>query len=151
MRLYWFLAAIVILTYCVYNAVSIYTLPSPPNRLGAEKISLSTVSQVGTNVDLNNGWITPSASTLIFFILPKINDRTSAYGNEYATAVNIGNKQLFKILIAPDAGRSEMMAPAVLEVYINNQDFPDKIDIEMLKLHSWNCIVIVKQGRLINI
>jgi len=151
MRIYWFLAAIVILTYCVYTGVSMYTLPSPPNRLGAEKISLSTIRQVGTNVDLINNWNTQSGSTLFFYISPSINDRTSVSGNEYATAVNIGNSQILKILIAPDAGRSQMMAPAVLEVNINGQDNPDVIDINMIQLQSWNCVAIVKQGRLFNI
>ena len=151
MRLYWFLAAIVILTYCVYSGVSMYTLPNPPNRIGAEQIPLSKLSQVGTNIDMTTGWNTPSGSTLIFYISPTINDRTSVVGNEYATAVQIGSKQTLKILIAPDAGRSQMMAPATLEVYINGQNQPDIIDIEDLHLQKWNCIAIVKQGRVFNI
>jgi len=151
MRLYWFLAAIVILTYCVYIGVGMYTLPTPPNKLGSEKISLSKLSQVGTNLDLTNNWINSPASTLFFYISPTIRDRTSVSGNEYATAVNIGNSQVLKILVAPDAGRSQMMAPAVLEVNVNGQSYPDVIDIDMIQLQSWNCIAIVKQGRLFNI
>ena len=151
MRLYWFLAAIVILTYCVYTGVSLYTLPTPPNRLGSEKVSLTKVSQVGTSVDLTSNWINSPASTLFFYISPVIKDRTSVSGNEYATAVNIGNSQILKILVAPDAGRSEMMAPAVLEVNVNGQSYPDVIDIDAIQLQTWNCIAIVKQGRLFNI
>ena len=151
MRIYWLLAAIVILTYCVYNGVSMYTLPAPPNRLGPEQISLSSLLQVGSNNDLTNNWNTQSGSTLFFYISPTINDRTSVSGNEYATAVNIGNSQILKILVAPDAGRSQMMAPAVLEVNIRGQTYPDVIDIDMIKLQSWNCIAIVKQGRTFNI
>lgn len=151
MRLYWFLAAIVILTYCVYSGVTMYTLPSPPNRLGSEKIALSKVSQVGTTVDLTSNWNNTPASTLFFYISPTINDRTSVSGNEYATALNIGNSQILKILVAPDAGRAQMMAPAVLEVNINGQNYPDVIDIDVIQLQKWNCIAIVKQGRLFNI
>jgi hypothetical protein len=152
MRLLWFLAAIVILTYCVYSGVSMYTLPTPPNRLGPEQMPLSKVSQVGTNIDLADGWYNSSGSSLMFYISPIINDRTSVSGNEYATAIQIGSNQSLNILVAPDAGRSEMMAPAVFEVYINDkQAYPVVIDIDMLKLQKWNCIVIVKQGRVFNI
>jgi hypothetical protein len=128
-----------------------YTLPISPNRLGSEKVTLSKVSQVGTNVDLTSSWIDSPASTLFFYISPTIKDRTSVSGNEYATAVNIGNSQVLKILVAPDAGRSQMMAPAVLEVNVNGQSYPDVIDIDMIQLQRWNCIAIVKQGRLFNI
>lgn len=151
MRLYWILAAILILTYCVYTGVSMYTLPTAANRLGPEKILLSKPTQVGTNVDLTTNWVNPAGATLIFYILPLINDRTTVVGNEYATAINIGNKQSLQILIAPDAGRSEMMAPAILKIDINGQTNPDIVDIDMLKLQSWNCIAIVKQGRIFNI
>jgi hypothetical protein len=128
-----------------------YTLPTPPNRIGPEKVTLSKVSQVGTNVDLTDKWINSPTSTLFFFISPSIKDRTSVSGNEYATAVNIGNSQILKILVAPDAGRSQMMAPAVLEVNVNGQNYPDVIDIDIIQLQKWNCIAIVKQGRLFNI
>jgi len=152
MRLYWFLAAIVILTYCVYYGVSIYTSPTAaPNRIGNEKMSLSTLTPLGSNVDLNSGWNTSPGSTLIFFILPTIKDRTSVVGNEYATALNIGSKQSFKILIAPDAGRSQMLAPASLEVFVNGSSDPEHIDIDSLQLQRWNCVMIVKQGRKFNI
>jgi hypothetical protein len=128
-----------------------YTLPSPPNRLGPEKIPLSKLSQVGTTVDLTTNWIGTPSSTLFFYMSPTINDRTSVSGNEYATAVNIGNSQILKILVAPDAGRAQMMAPAVLEVKVNGQEYPDVVDIDIIQLQKWNCIAIVKQGRLFNI
>ena len=151
MRVYWFFAAIIILSYCVYAGVAMYTLPTAPNRIGPEKISLSSVTQVGTNTDLTKNWNTPSGSTLVFYISPIINDRTSVVGNEYATAVNIGRKQSLNILIAPDAGRSKFMAPATLEVIINGQDYPDVIEINAIELQRWNCVAIVKQGRVFNI
>lgn len=151
MRVYWFFAAIIILSYCVYAGVSMFILPSPPNRIGPEKILLSKVTQVGTNTDLTNNWNNPSGSTLIFYISPVINDRTSVVGNEYATAVNIGRKQSLNILIAPDSGRSQMMAPATLEIIINGQDYPDVIEIDSIHLQRWNCVAIVKQGRVFNI
>jgi hypothetical protein len=155
MRVYWFLTAIVILTYCAFNAVNAYSLPNPPNRIGPEQLDLSNITQVGTNIDLINTWIDSSASSLIFYIMPKINDRTAVVGNEYATAVQIGSTSSagsrLNILVAPDAGRSVMMAPAVLEIFINGQNDPDVIDINNIYLQKWNCVVIVKQGRLFNI
>ena len=151
MRVYWFFAAIIFLSYCVYAGVAMYTLPTAPNRIGPEKIALSKVTQVGTNNDLTKNWNTAAGSTLIFYISPVINDRTSVVGNEYATAVNIGRKQSLNILIAPDAGRSKLMAPATLEVIINGQDYPDVIEINALQLQKWNCVAIVKQGRVFNI
>lgn len=155
MRLYWFLAAIVILTYCAFYAVNSYTLPTPPNRIGPEKLDLSKLIQVGSNIDLSKAWVDSSAASLIFYIMPTINDRTAVVGNEYATAVQIGSTKTagsrLNILIAPDSGRSVMMAPAVLEIFINGQNDPDVIDIENIRLQKWNCVIIVKQGRLFNI
>lgn len=152
MSLYWLLAAIVIITFGVYYGVSIYTSTgTAPNRIGNEQMSLSKVTSLGSNVDLNSGWTNSSGSTLIFFILPTIKDRTSVVGNEYATALNIGSKQAFKILIAPDAGRSQMLAPAMLEVYVNGSSDPEQIDIASVHLQRWNCVMIVKQGRKFNI
>lgn len=151
MSLYWLLAAIVIITYCVYYGVSLYTSSVTVNRIGSEEMSLSKITSLGSNVDLNSGWTNSSGSTLIFFILPTIKDRTSVVGNEYATALNIGSKQAFKILIAPDAGRSQMLAPAMLEVYVNGSSDPEQIDIASVQLQRWNCIMIVKQGRKFNI
>ena len=95
MSLYWLLAAIVIITYCVYYGVSLYTSSVTVNRIGSEEMSLSKITSLGSNVDLNSGWTNSSGSTLIFFILPTIKDRTSVVGNEYATALNIGSKQDF--------------------------------------------------------
>jgi hypothetical protein len=128
-----------------------YTLPTSPNRIGPEKISLSTLTQVGTDNDLTNNWNTPAGSTLIFYISPLINDRTSVVGNEYATAVSIGKKQSLNILIAPDSGRSTMMAPATLQIIVNGQTYPDVVDIDSIELQKWNCVAIVKQGRVFNI
>jgi len=126
-------------------------LPTPPNELGPEQMPLSKLQVLASNVDLKNGWISQPGSTLIFYILPTITDRTSVVGNEYATILNIGSKQLFKVLIAPDAGRSDMLAPAILEVYVNGSTDPEKIDIANVQLQKWNCIMIVKQGRNFNI
>ena len=133
-----------------------YNLPSPPNRIGPEQLPLSKLTQIGSNVDLTKSWVESPGSSLIFYIMPTINDRTAVVGNEYATAVQIGSTTVagskLNILVAPDAGRSAMMAaPAVLEIFINGQNEPDVIDIANIRLQKWNCVVIVKQGRLFNI
>ena len=151
MRLYWLLAAILVLTYGVYQSVRYFTVPTPPNSVGPEKLDLSVSTQVANSEQLKVSLSSTAGSTLIFFIFPQIADRTSVVGNEYATAVNIGSKQIFKILIAPDAGRSTMMAPAALDIFVSNSADPEVIDINNIKLQRWNCVAIVRKGRKFNI
>ena len=49
--------------------------------------------------------------------------------DSYATAVDIGGNQSLKVLLTPDAGRDNMSAPVILEVYTYNQELPETIDI----------------------
>ena len=151
MRLYWLLAAILVLTFGVYQSVRYLTVPTPPNSVGPEQLNLSVPTQVANSEQLKVSLSSTTGSTLIFFIIPEIADRTSVIGNEYATAVNIGSKQNLKILIAPDAGRSSMMAPAILEIFVANSADPEVIDITDIKLQRWNCVAIVRKGRKFNI
>ena len=151
MRFLWFLAAIVLLTYGVYYGVRYVALPKPPMQVGPEKMALSKKIQVADSEKLKASWYNTPGSTLLFYISPKIMDRTAAVGNEYVTAVQIGSKESLKILIAPDAGRGSMLAPAILEVFISGQQQSEIIDISNMPLQSWSFIAIVKQGRKFNI
>jgi hypothetical protein len=151
MRLLWFLVAIVLLTYGVYYFVRTVALPSPPERIGAEKIMLSKPTQVVDSVTLKAAWMNTSGSTLLFFIFPEIKDRTAVVGNEYATAIQIGSKEAFKILISPDAGRGNMLAPAIFEVFVNGKNESEVIDVTNVPLQKWSFVAIVKQGRKFNI
>lgn len=151
MRLLWFLVAIVLLTYGVYYFVRTVALPSPPERIGAEKIMLSKPIQVVDSVTLKNAWMNTSGSTLLFFIFPEIKDRTAVVGNEYATAIQIGSKESLKVLISPDAGRGSMLAPAIFEVFVNGKNESEVIDITNMPLQRWSFVAIVKQGRKFNI
>jgi hypothetical protein len=151
MRIYWLLAAIILLTYSIYYGARYAILPAPPTQLGVETMALTSELQIGTSEDVKSLWSTVPGSTLSFYINPQIQDRTATIGNEYATALNIGDNQSVKFLIALDAGRSNMMAPVIFEVYTSGNSLPEVIDIPGIYLQRWSCVVIVKQGRKFNI
>lgn len=150
----WIICGILVITYIIYRLVSYAILPkyvTSSTRIGAEQIDMSKATQVIASEELNTAWNTTDGSTLMFFIFPEINDRTSVSGNEYANIVQIGSKQKFKLLVAPDAGRGYSMAPAILEVFVKGSDIPEVIDIPHVPLQRWSSIVIVKNGRKFNI
>ena len=153
MRIYWLLAAIVLLTYSVYYGTRYLTLPAPAKVLGKEMMSLSTSTQIGTSDDLSKLWANVPGASLCFYINPKIQDRTAnlMVSDSYATAVDIGGNQSLKVLLTPDAGRDNMSAPVILEIYTHNQDLPETVDIPGLYLQRWSCVIIVKEGRRFNI
>lgn len=151
MRVYWLVVAILLLTYSVFYGVRYMTLPTPPKQIGDEEMRLSISKQVGSTEDLKNAWSNTPGGTLLFHINPIILNRTATIGNEYATLVDIGRKQRLKFLISPDAGRSLMMAPAILEIYVTGDTYPEIVDIPGLYLQRWSCVAIVKQGRKFNI
>lgn len=150
----WIIFGILLITYMIYKAISYALLPKHAKssaRIGAEQINLSKVTQVIASEELNKAWTTTDGSTLMFFIFPEITDRTSVSGNEYANVIQIGTKQNFKLLVAPDAGRGYSMAPAVLEVFLKGSSTPEIIDIPHVPLQRWTSVVIVKNGRKFNI
>jgi len=149
MRIIWLVFAIILLTFGTYYAISYITAPPAANRIGDEVIQLNTKKQVATNVEVNKSWNNTPGSTLIFYISPTITDRTSVSGNEYATAIQIGNLLTFNILVAPDAGQGSLMAPARLNISVNGKI--ESIDITSIPLQRWSSVVIVKQGRIFNI
>ena len=150
MRLFWLIFAILVLTYAaVYKIQTIGT--HIPNRIGPEKVSLTTPTLMTDSQTLMNAWTSNSGSTLFFYIFPEILNRTSTVGNEYATAVKIGSKQSLKILTSPDAGRGVTIAPAILEVYVRGSPQPELIEITNLPLQRWTCVTILKQGRKFSI
>lgn len=151
MSTFWILIGIVFLTYVIYRYVSYELLPKPIDRIGAEKIDISKLQQIIASEQLKSSWMSTAGSTLVFYISPEISDRTSISGNEYASIVQIGSKQNFKILVAPDAGRGYDMAPALLEVFIKGNSQPEIIEIPNVPLQRWTSIAIVKQGRKFNI
>ena len=151
MRIYWLLAAIILLTYSIYYGARYAILPVPPTQLGPETMPLTDEKQIGTSDDVKTLWSSVPGSTLSFYIHPQIQDRTATVGNEYATALNIGDNQSIKFLIALDAGRSNMMAPVIFEVYTTGKSLPEVIDIPGIYLQRWSCVIIVKQGRKFNI
>jgi len=147
------IAAFVILfiSYLIYVLLANYLLTKPFKSIGQDEYSLSSVAQVITSEELKNTWSGNAGSTLVFYINPKIHDRTGVSGNEYASVVKIGSKQTFKILVAPDAGRGLTMAPAVLEVYVRGEAKPEIVEINNFPLQRWTAVVIVKKGRKFNI
>ena len=151
MSLLWIGLLVVVLIYIVYRLLSYYFSPKTGSRIGKEQINLSKVTQIISSEELKNGWTSTSGSTLIFYILPSIKDRTAISGNEYASVVQIGSKQKFKLLVAADAGRNDSMAPAILEVYVKGSSVPDLIEIQNFPLQKWTAVAIVKQGRKFNI
>lgn len=150
MRVVWLLIAVLLLTYAaVYNIQTIGTLI--PNRIGPESVNLSFPYQMTDSNSLTKAWASNSGSSLFFYIYPEIIDRTNSIGNEYATAIKIGSKQSLKIFTSSDAGRSELMAPAYLEIYVKGQAEPERVEIDNLQLQRWSCVVIIKQGRKFSI
>lgn len=127
-------------------------LPEPLQRIGEDMMPLSQQNplQVITSEELKAAWTSTSGSTLVFFVNPKIHDRTGQSGNEYASVVQIGSSQAFKILVAPDAGRGFSMAPALFSIDILKAA-PEIIEIPNFPLQRWTCVAIVKQGRKFNI
>ncbi len=127
-------------------------LPKPFNKIGKEdEISLSKTVQVITNEELKDPWTSSSGSTLIFYTNPTLIDRTAQSGNEYAKLIDIGSRQTFQILVAPDAGRGLNMAPARLEIYVKGYAKPEYAEIPNFPLQKWTAVVIVKNGRRFNI
>ena len=142
---------IFIISYLIYLLISYILLPKQFQRIGDDEYSLANVKQVITSEELKNAWASNSGSTLVFYINPSINDRTGVSGNEYANVVQIGSKQTFKILVAPDAGRGITMAPALLEIYVRGESKPEIVEINNFPLQRWTAVVIVKRGRRFNI
>jgi len=143
--------AIVFSIYMLYYSIAYAILPKQTNKIGADEVNISTIAQVVNSEDLNNAWNSTSGSTLIFSIFPEIVDRTSVSGNEYATVIQIGSKQSFNMLVAPDAGRGYSTAPAVLEVYTKGVTESEIIEIPNIPLQRWTHVAIVKNGRKFNI
>ena len=148
---FWIVLGILLLTYGIYRYISYKLLPKPINRIGDEQIDISKLTQVIASEELKNAWTSTAGSTLVFYIFPEINDRTSVSGNEYASIVKIGTKQNFKMLVAPDAGRGYNMAPALLEIFIKGNSQPEIVEIPNVPLQRWTSVAIVKQGRKFNI
>jgi hypothetical protein len=114
-------------------------------------MDISRVTQVITSQELQDNWINNSGSTLVFYINPVIKERTGIAGNEYASVVQIGTKQNFKILVAPDAGRGLTLAPALFEIYTKGSSNPEIVEINNFQLQRWTAVTIVKIGRKFNI
>jgi hypothetical protein len=143
---------IFIASYLIYLLLAYLLLPKPFNRIGSEaEISLSKPIQVITSEELKGPWTSNSGSSLIFYINPTLIDRTAQNGNEYAKVVQIGTKQTFQLLVAPDAGRGLNMAPARLEIFVNGYANPEYAEIPNFPLQQWTAVVIVKSGRRFNI
>jgi hypothetical protein len=142
---------LILFSYLIYLIVSYALLPAQFQQVGTNTVSLNKPSQVACSEVLSNAWSSKTGSTLVFYINPSINDRTAQSGNEYANIVTIGGKQSLKILIAPDAGRGILFAPAQFEVYLKDQTTPEKIDIPDFPMQKWTSVVIVKKGRRFNI
>jgi len=125
--------------------------PNPIQGIGEEEYDLNSPTSVISNEQLRGPWTSGSGSSLIFYINPRIIDRTARSGNEYANVVRIGEKQSFQILIAPDAGRGLYKAPARLQIFVNGKDTPEYAEIPNFPLQRWTAVVIVKFGRRFNI
>ena len=146
-----FVLGLIITIYLIYYSIQYFLLPKPPQRIGPEEINLSTSTQVISSEELKKSWTGTSGSSLIFYINPSIKDRTSVSGNEYASVVQIGTKQTFKILVAADAGRGYSSSPAQFEIYVKSCSVPEVIDIPNFPLQRWTAVVIVRQGRKFSI
>jgi len=146
-------AVLIILSYIIYISLSHVLLDKAFFPIGPDTIPLSTVKQVITSEELNKLWSNVSGSTLIFHINPRINDRTAQSGNEYANVIKIGSKLFFQVLIAPDAGRGELKAPAQLTILTGSplNTLTEKVDIPNFPLQRWTSVAIVKDGRRFNI
>lgn len=146
-----FVLFLIITIYLIYYAIQYYLLPKPPQRIGPEEIDLSKSSQVITSEELKKSWTGTSGSTLIFYINPTINDRTSVSGNEYASVVQIGTKQKFNVLVAADAGRGYSTSPAQFEIFVKSCAVPEILEIPNFPLQRWTAVMIVRQGRKFSI
>ena len=145
-------AIISVVSFLIYLLLAYVMLPVPFNRIGKDdEILLSKPVQVITSQELKDPWTSNSGSTLIFYTNPTLVDRTSQSGNEYAKLVDIGTKQTFQVLVAPDAGRGLNMAPARLEIYVKGYAKPEYAEIPNFPLQRWTAVVIVKNGRKFNI
>lgn len=145
-------AIISVVSLLIYYLLAYLLLPAPFNRIGKDdEISLSKTVQVITSQELKGPWTSNSGSTLLFYTNPTLIDRTAQSGNEYAKLINIGAKQTFQILVAPDAGRGLNMAPARLEIYVKGYTNPEYAEIPNFPLQRWTAVAIVKSGRKFNI
>lgn len=153
--------AIIGISYLIYLLMAYLMMPSQIMRIGPNSISLSASpggTQVASSEELKSAWTSTSGSTLVFYINPVINDRTGQSGNEYANVVQIGSSQVFKLLVAPDAGRGLAMAPAILQINIaktsvtsSQAPAPEIVEIPNFPLQRWTGVAIVRQGRKFNI
>lgn len=154
----WIVVGIIIACYVIYRIVCYYqnkSLDATPNRVGPEKIDLSSVVSAIPSAEFQKAWNNTNGATLQFFIYPTISDRTSRTGgNEYATIFTAGTGEAaplsLKILVTPDAGRGYSLAPAQLIVSEVNGT-PEKIDLPEIPLQRWTSIIIVREGRKFNI
>ena len=153
MSIFLVVIVLIILSYIIYLSLSHVLLDKPFSPVGPESIPLSSVTQVITSNELNALWSNVSGSTLFFHINPKIKDRTAQSGNEYANVIQIGSKLSFKILVAPDAGRGLVMAPAQLQILTGqpSNTKTEVVDIPNFPLQRWTSVAIVKNGRRFNI
>ncbi len=137
----------------IYLSLSHVLLDKSFTSVGPETISLSKVTQVITNNELQSLWSNVPGSTILFHINPTIKDRTAQSGNEYADVIKIGSKLTFRILVAPDAGRGLVMAPAQLKIITGPRLTPttETVDIPNFPLQRWTAVAIVKDGRRFNV
>ena len=142
---------LLIFSFLIYLLIVYLLTPKPFNPIGDDTMQLSKVTQVITSEELKNYWTSNAGSTLVFYINPKIRERTGISGNEYAKVVQIGSKQAFKILVAPDAGRGLTLAPALLEIYVKGYENPEIVEITNFPLQRWTAVTIVKIGRKFNV
>lgn len=143
---------IFVISYLIYLLLAYLMLPKPFERVGKEDdIALSRPTQIITNEELKGPWTSSSGSSLIFNIKPTLKDRTAQSGNEYARVIQIGSKQTFQLLVAPDAGRGLNMAPARLEIFVKGYAKPEYAEIPNFPLQRWTAVVIVKNGRKFHI
>lgn len=167
MSIVFIIIGLLIFFYLLYLILS-YGLKKPtqtPLRVGHDEIPLSTVSTgVIASSQFKEAWNNTDGSSLIFFIYPLLQDRTSRIStDEYATIFKVGESLSLKLLVAPDAGRGYSLAPAILTISTtcipspNNHGCTDnpstleQIDLPEIPLQRWTSVVIVRKGRKINI
>jgi hypothetical protein len=153
MQLLMVVIAIFLFSYLIYISFSLFLLPPRLNRIGPDEIPLNKRTYIVSSETLKEAWSSTAGSTLMFYINPTIQDKTSQSGNEYATAVNIADKQKFEILISPDAGRGINMAAAQFKIKTvdTGTNNIERIDIPNFPLQRWTSVAIVKTGRRYNI
>jgi hypothetical protein len=161
-----FILVIVVIStfsYLTYISLSYIFIPNQVKRVGPNELPLDIRTQVATSELLHALWSSKEGSSLIFYINPRVTDRTGYLhlttsneqtiitGNEYANVVQICGKQNLKLLIAPDAGRGMTLAPARFEIFIKGSDKPEYIDIPEFPMQRWSSVIIIKRGRKFNI